>query len=70
MRVTGEEIYAPFSKRTENYDRVKRSWGRSHIPIISLEIMAFFDCDYVIFKHGRPKIASAQYILGSGYADI
>jgi len=55
VRVTGDEIYPIFHKRTDNYNRLKRRWRHWHLMIVDLEIMSFFDYNYAIFKHGKPK---------------
>ena len=66
VRVTCNKIDTPFGKRTNGNYRVKRSRWSAHLSIKKLEIATFSDRNNTIFKHRRPEIASAQYLLGSG----
>ena len=64
VRVTCNKIDTPFRKRTNGNYRVERSRWSAHLSIKHLTVVAFSDRSNTIFKQGRPKVASAQYLLG------
>jgi len=66
VRVTCNKIDTPFGKRTNGNYRVERSRWSTYLSIKYLVVVEFSDRNDTIFEQRRPKVASAQYLLGCG----
>jgi hypothetical protein len=66
--ITSHEVDAPFTKRADSNDRVKKSGGSSGFTGIELTLLTSFHDMNAIMKQGRPKVTGLDNLLSSGYA--
>jgi hypothetical protein len=55
-RITSHKVDAPFTKRVDRNDRVKKSGGSSGFVGIELTLLTSFHGMNAIMKQGRPKV--------------
>jgi hypothetical protein len=65
--ITSHKVDAPFTKRANSNDRVKRSWGSENFVGVELTLLTSFHGMNAIMKQGRPKVTNSDNILSSGY---
>jgi hypothetical protein len=65
--ITSHKVDAPFTKRADSYDRVKKSEGSSGFVGVELTLLTSFHGINEIMKQGRPKVTGSDNILSSGY---
>jgi hypothetical protein len=65
--ITSHKVDAPFTKRADSNDRVKKSGGSSGFVGIELTFLTSFHGMNAIMKQGRPKVTGSNNILSHGY---
>jgi hypothetical protein len=65
--ITSHKVDAPFTKRADSNDRVKKSGGSSSFVGIELTLLTSFHNMNAIMKQCRPKVTGSDNILNSGY---
>jgi hypothetical protein len=65
--ITSHKVDAPFTKRADSNERVKKSRGISGFVGTELTLLTSFHGMNAIMKQGRPKVTGVDNILSSGY---
>jgi hypothetical protein len=65
--ITSHEVDAPFTKRADSNDRVKKSRGSVVFVGVEMTFLTSFHGMNAIMKQGRPKVTNSDNILSSGH---
>jgi hypothetical protein len=66
--ITNHEVNAPFTKRADSDDGMKKSGGSSGFIGVELTLLTSFHSMNSIMKQGRPKVTGLDNLLSSGYS--
>jgi hypothetical protein len=66
--ITSHEFNAPFTKRANSDDRMKKSGGSLGFIGVEMTLLTLFHGMNAIVKQCRPKVTGSDNILSSGYA--